>query len=80
MALKSLAVGRYQIRCEEASALAAASNGHGSIWPKAEAVSDGEWVKFFRGGKEVFACNATYAAHHFAVARIQTPRMKKIRS
>ena len=45
-------------------------NGHGAIWPEADAVSDGKWVKFFQGAKEVFTCNSAYAAHNFEVKRI----------
>ena len=74
MSMKSLAKGRYKVRCKEANAIAAALNGHGAIWPDAEAVSDGEWVRFFRGDKEVFSCNSTYAAHNFDVRNIQAGR------
>lgn len=33
-------------------------------------MSDGKWVKFFRGDKEVFTCNSAYAVHNFEVKRI----------
>ncbi|MFS8979738.1 hypothetical protein PO002_35610 [Cupriavidus necator] len=28
-------------------------------------MSDGKWVTFYKGGEEVWACNAMYAAAHF---------------
>ena len=76
MLVKSLAKGKYHVRCTEATALAAALNGHGAIWPEAEAVSNGKWVKFFRGDKEVFSCNSAYAAHNFEVKRIGPVRAR----
>lgn len=67
MTIKSLAPGRYLLACKETSFIAAAANGHSPVWPESEAVSDGSRVVFTRHGKEVFSCNATYAAHHFNV-------------
>ena len=72
MAIKPLSAGRYYITCKEASLIAAAANGHSTVWPEAEAVSDGARVVFTREGKDVYTCNATYAAHHFNVTRIPT--------
>jgi len=40
-------------------------NGHDEVFPGAECISDGKWARFIRDGKEVWACNATYAAAHF---------------
>lgn len=65
--IKPLAKGSYLLRCKEKSLLAAAANGHSAIWPEAEAQSDGKIVVFRRHGKEVYACNAAYAALNFAV-------------
>ena len=42
-------------------------NGHAQVWPESDAVSDGEWVSFYRGPKVVFHCNAAYAATNFIV-------------
>jgi hypothetical protein len=63
--IKPLAAGRYLARCKEATRLKAAANGHSTIWPQAEAVSDGLWVHFYRDGVAVFDCNAQYASAHF---------------
>ncbi len=50
--------------------MAAAMNGHSIIWPEADAESDGELVVFFKDGKQVYSCNATYAAFNFVAERI----------
>lgn len=70
MTIKPLSPGRYLLSCKEASFIAAAANGHSPVWPESEAVSDGSRVVFTRQGKEVYSCNATYAAHHFNVKRL----------
>lgn len=70
---KSLKKGIYVLRCRDKTMVAAATNGHSAIWPEADARCDGKWVKFFREGKEVFLCNASYAATHFEiVATVQS--------
>lgn len=33
--------------------------------PQTTAVSKNGWVTFYRGGKHVWDCNATYAAAHY---------------
>ncbi|WP_454739646.1 hypothetical protein [Cupriavidus necator] len=33
-------------------------NGHDEIFPGAQCFSDGKWVTFYKGGEEVWACNA----------------------
>lgn len=43
----------------------AALNGHAAVWPHAEAVSDGKWVRFYRDGVAIYDCNAAYAAANF---------------
>jgi len=40
-------------------------NGHDEVFPGAHCLSDGKWVTFYKDGKEVWACNALYAAAHF---------------
>ena len=65
--VKPLPSGRYVLRSKDKTIFAAAANGHSAIWPEAEAESDGKYVKFIRDGKEVYLCNATYAALHFSI-------------
>jgi hypothetical protein len=64
---RSLPAGTYVLRCKEESLLRAGLNGHSLVWPACEAVSDGSWVSFFRGGKEIYRCNALYAAATFII-------------
>lgn len=47
-------------------------NGHDEVFPGAECISDGKWVRFVRDGDEIWACNATYAAAHFGCTSIAT--------
>lgn len=49
-------------------------NGHAEVFPGAHCVSDGKWVAFYRGGEEVWACNALYAAAHFDLVPITADR------
>lgn len=63
--LERLAVGEYRAACKEVNFAQAVVNGHSAVWPHARAVSDGDWVRFYQGGKEVFSCNPVYAAAHF---------------
>lgn len=65
--VKPLPPGKYLLRCKDKTVFSAAANGHSAIWPEADAESDGKLVRFVREGKEVYACNATYAALHFVV-------------
>lgn len=67
---KPLPAGRYRIRCKEKTFFSAAANGHSAFWPEADAESDGKWVTVFRDGREVFSCNAAYAALNFAVTPV----------
>jgi hypothetical protein len=39
--------------------------GHEEVFPQARCVSHGRWCTFFRDGKEVWDCNASYAAANF---------------
>lgn len=64
-----LAPGRYDVACKEATKMKAALNGHAAVWPRAEAVSDGKWVQFFRGDEKIYDCNAAYAAANFMCTR-----------
>ena len=62
----NLAPGRYHIRCKERTALLAICNGHDFAWePGCEAVSDGNWVTFYAGEKQLWDCNSNYAAANF---------------
>jgi len=68
--VKPLVKGRYRLRCKENTLFSAAANGHSAIWPEADAESDGKMVHVLREGREVFACNATYAALNFSAVRL----------
>jgi hypothetical protein len=63
--LKPLPAGKYLARCKEDSRLKAVANGHSTVWPESIAISDGNWVRFFQGSRQVFDCNASYANAHF---------------
>lgn len=67
--IRPLPAGRYLAKCKEATRLSAALNGHSAIWPQAEAVSDGQWVQFYRDDVPIFDCNAQYASAHFLCTR-----------
>ena len=67
---KPLAKGSYILRCREKSLFAAVANGHSSIWPEARADSDGTKVRFVRDGKQIYLCNAFYAAANFDIAEV----------
>ena len=69
-AREALAKGCYLLRCKERSFYAAAANGHSAIWPEAEARSDGNEVRFVRDGKQIYLCNAVYAAFNFDVVTV----------
>ncbi|AMR78553.1 hypothetical protein [Cupriavidus nantongensis] len=60
-----LPAGRYRIRTREPNKLLAAMNGHSLVFPEADCVSDGKWCVFYRDDKQVWGCNALYAAAHF---------------
>lgn len=62
---QKLADGNYIARCKEQSILAAALNGHSQVWPEAQVVVKGRLASFFKGGKKVWECNATYARGNF---------------
>lgn len=67
--VKRLAPGRYDVKCNEPTKMKAALNGHGAVWPQAEAVSDGKWVHFYRAGAPIYDCNAAYAAANFVCVK-----------
>jgi hypothetical protein len=71
--VKPLPAGTYLLRCKEKTLFSAAANGHSAIWPEARAVCDGKYVRVVRDGKEVYACNATYAALNFGVTPVPQP-------
>lgn len=62
-----LLAGEYLATCRETSHMLAIVNGHDEVYPRARCVSDGRWCTFFRDGKEVWACNASYAAANFII-------------
>jgi hypothetical protein len=57
--------GKYIAHCKERSALAAAMNGHGPVYPSAPCNIQKGAAIFVRDGKEVWRCNAAYAEVHF---------------
>lgn len=69
-ARRALAKGSYLLRCKESSFFAAAANGHSAVWPEAEAISDGKEVRFVRDGKQIYLCNAVYAAFNFDIVAV----------
>lgn len=67
---KPLSDGRYCAKRKEASLLAAVAAGHSLVFPEAELVISDGWPRFYKDGKEVWSCNAQYAAVHFYVERL----------
>lgn len=63
--------GRYRATCREQTLVAAAFNGHSAVWPQAHAISDGNWVRFYKGEREVFSCNSAYARAQFTCEPLQ---------
>lgn len=63
-----LADGEYVAKCKEKSALSAAVNGHSQIWPEAKVIVKEGNARFYKDGRLVWECNATYAHHNFEVA------------
>ena len=62
--------GQYVGRCKEKTFLAAAANGHSLVFPEAEVVISNGWATFYKDGKEVWSCNASYAAVHFEMGMV----------
>ncbi|QMI49081.1 hypothetical protein [Burkholderia sp. MBR-1] len=62
-----LADGTYWATCKERNALAAAMNGHGTVFPRAAMIIKGREARFYRDSVEVWRCNAVYAATHFTI-------------
>lgn len=60
-----LADGSYIAKCKELSILSAAVNGHSQVWPEAQVVVKGGLAIFYKEGRKVWECNATYALGHF---------------
>lgn len=69
MGRTNLKDGRYQARCKEKTFLAAAANGHSLIFPGAEVVVSNGRATFYKHGKEVWSCNASYAAVQFEIEK-----------
>lgn len=62
--------GVYLAKCRERSALAAAANGHGAVWPEARMVIAKGTARFYRGNEQVWLCNAAYAGAQFEVTQV----------
>jgi hypothetical protein len=66
---ETLADGEYWATCRERNEISAALNGHSAVFPQAlVTVADG-WAFFYRDGKEVWTCNARYAAANFNIQK-----------
>lgn len=59
----------YTATCKERNALAAAMNGHGSVYPQAACTIARGVAIFHRDGKEVWSCHAAYAEANFKLER-----------
>lgn len=64
------AAGFSRLHYKEKTLFSAAENGHSAFWPEADAESDSKMVRVLRDGRDVFACNATYAALNFSAVRL----------
>ncbi|MDM8359009.1 hypothetical protein [Pandoraea communis] len=65
--VKPLKEGKYTARCMQATMLAAVAAGHSHVFATDDLIVSDEWARFYKGGKEVWSCNPTYAAAHFEV-------------
>ncbi|MDN4571919.1 hypothetical protein DBB29_24990 [Pandoraea cepalis] len=68
--VKPLNDGKYSARCKQATMLAAVAAGHSHVFPMADLIVSDGWARFYKGGKEVWSCNPTYAAVHFEVHQV----------
>jgi len=68
--MKSPKDGRYKATCKERNALAAAMNGHASVYPDAQCTIKALDAEFTRNGVVVWRCNAAYANAHFRLEQI----------
>ncbi|ABO60553.1 hypothetical protein LA345_39285 (plasmid) [Burkholderia vietnamiensis] len=59
--------GEYWATCKERSPMAAILNGHGAVFPQSRMTVRDGWAYFMRDGKEVWRCNARYAAFNFTI-------------
>ena len=48
---------------------AAAANGHSIVFPEADVVVSSGLAKFYKGGKEIWSCNVSYAAANFEIEK-----------
>jgi hypothetical protein len=62
--------GSYVATCKERSFLAAASNGHSLVWPRADVEVRRGIAQFSNSGTVVWSCNAAYAALHFHIEKV----------
>jgi len=65
--------GKYIAKCRQKTVLSAAANGHSLVFPEAHLVIKGNSASFSKEGKEVWSCNAGYAAAHFDVTAMNPP-------
>lgn len=62
-----LADGEYTAKCKEKTEISAAINGHSQVWPEAKVVVKDGYARFYKGRRQVWNCNATYAQGHFVI-------------
>lgn len=62
-----LADGEYIAKCKEKTEISAAINGHSQVWPEAKVVVKDSYARFYKDGRQVWHCNATYAHGNFDV-------------
>lgn len=60
-----LADGQYRPLCKEKSFLQAMTNGHSRVWPQADVLIRDGLAWFSKESRQVWDCNAPYAATHF---------------
>ena len=64
-----LADGEYTAKCKEKTEISAAINGHSQVWPEAKVVVKDGYARFYKGRRQVWNCNATYAQDHTSASK-----------
>lgn len=71
--MNTLKTDTYLAICVERNMFSAAMKGHGPIFPQAVCTVIDEQVVFARDGKELWRCEAAYAAAYFAANGLSLP-------
>lgn len=69
--MKKLPDGKYLARCKERSAISAAVNGHGAVYPQALCTIANGVAMFEKDGRRVWDCNAAYAQANFQLETVK---------